>query len=226
MPKVVVCLLTYNRFEYAEITLRSTLDNLVYSEPISVHVADDGSGGDYAQRLLDIAGGYPNVFGISASNSQRGGYGRNVNLATQTMHTFADYILMLEDDWRLTRKLDIDALITDMQASQGAVDCVRLGYLSFTQQLFAEILCLGPHGSKYARLLADSPEPHIFAGHPRLETKQRQVEMGLWPEGRLPGDTEFMMAHTKRARQGVAWPMDLVMPKGDLYSHIGSIRAW
>jgi hypothetical protein len=72
----------------------------------------------------------------------------------------------------------------------------------------------------------DSPEPHVFAGHPRLETVGYQRRVGEWPEGLLPGETEFSVAHYQWARMGVVWPMDLVKPSGDLFCHIGTIRSY
>ena len=225
-PRIMLLLLTYSRTEYAEITLRSALDNILYPDTLSVHVADDGSPQKHRDKLVEIAGGYPNVQGVTVTNSERGGYGRNFNLASQVVHRHADYVLCLEDDWRLTRPLDLMELVIDMRTI-GCVDCVRLGYLSFTQALHGSVAC-GPEPCYNKYLLLDplSPEPHVWAGHPRLETRVRQQECGQWQEGYLPGETEFMMAHVKRSRQGVAWPMDLVHPRGDLFVHIGSERAW
>lgn len=220
--KIAICLLTYARTEYAIKTLRSTLNNIHYSHPLSVHIADDGSPAEHMLVLCELAGGYESVQGVTHSNSYRGGYGKNINLAMQTTHLYADYVLMLEDDWELVRPLNLDELILDMEA-EPRFDCVRLGYLSFTQALFGQVL--DANNRKYLVLDNNSPEPHVYAGHPRLETVKRQREMGEWQEGFDPGATEFMMCHTLRARRGVAWPMDLVTPSGNLFCHIGSVRS-
>lgn len=224
MDKICICLLTYNRFEYAETTLRNTLDNIKYPDPVSVHIADDGSPGDYRQRLVDIAGGYPNVQGVTVSNSERGGYGRNVNLATQVIHLHAHCVLMLEDDWKLIRPLDLEPLVNALNADVG-IDCIRLGYLSFTQAMRGELLNIAPEWNKYLLFDPKSEEPHVFAGHPRLETVAYQRRVGEWQEGLEPGMTEFVITHRPEARMGVAWPLDLVHPRGDLFAHIGAIRS-
>lgn len=227
---LVICLLTYARTEYAITTLATTLDNIRYTRGnIYVHIADDGSDEDHRSKLFYAAQAKIDYRRISMSNAERGGYGRNVNLAFQTIHHIGSYILMLEDDWELTRKLNLDDLVDDLEGcytdmSQPRFDCVRLGYLSFTQDLRGQIT--DRHNRKYFIFDSTSPEPHIWAGHPRLETVQRQRECGLWPENELPGTTEFMMAHVKRTRRGVAWPMDLVKPYGDLFAHIGTKRSY
>lgn len=230
MANLTICLLTYARTNYALKTLESVLYHSKYTKgTLSLHIADDGSEADHRSKLFILAQMYMPGSNISISNAERGGYGRNVNLAFQTVHQTADYVLMLEDDWELIRNLDLDELVDDLEGcytdvSQPRFDCVRLGYLSFTQPLHGQII--DRHNRKYLVFDSYSPEPHIWAGHPRLETVQRQRECGLWPENELPGTTEFMMAHVKRVRRGVAWPMDLVHPRGDMFAHIGTQRSY
>lgn len=223
--KLCVVLLTYMRTDYAHTTLQSTFDNLIVPPDIElhVHVADDGSPDLHRTHLVDLA--KLRCARVTVSNSERGGYGRNYNLATQITHEIADYFLMLEDDWELVRPLYIGNLIADMEACE-SLQCIRLGYLSHTQPLRGEVLTVGKHHNKYLLLDSYSPEPHVFAGHPRLETFDFQRSVGEWPEGLTPGETEFMVAHYQEARNGVAWPMDLVKPLGDLYCHIGTVRSY
>lgn len=220
MPKVVACLLTYNRLAYAKETLDAFYTH-VKPKP-HLHIADDGSGNPYVTKLMDFARkvGAPS---ISVSNSERGGYGRNVNLATQLTHALGDYIVMLEDDWKLLRPLDLGPYVGDLEAVP-EVDCIRLGYLSWTQPIGGRLVC----GPNYKYLLLDpaSPEPHVFAGHPRLERVSYQRAVGEWPEGLDPNQTEFTVAHWHRARTGVAWPLGLDAREGyGLFAHIGSERA-
>jgi len=222
MPaSIYICLLTFDRLDYAIKTLRSTLDNIVYDGNLSVHIADDGSSEEYRQTLIDIAGGYKNVQGVTVTNSERGGYGRSYNLAMQTVHLYADIILPLEDDWELCRPLDLHPLVEALQT--GEFGCIRLGYIGFTQPLRGELTHVAAH--TYLRFDHDSPEPHVWAGHPRLETREWQRSVGPWPEGLDPGSTEFSVAHRPEARKGVAWPLDLIHPVGDLFLHFGAWQA-
>lgn len=222
IPDLRVVLLTFNRFEYAERTIRSLLENIEYGGKIYVHIADDGTGEDYRKELHYIAGGYKNVSGVSESNSERGGYGRNYNIAMQIVHqNNHDLILPLEDDWELLRKFDVDSYLAVFE--DGHYGCLRLGYIGFTQELRSKFVTID--GKFYLHLDNDSPEPHVFAGHPRLESVAWERFVGPWPEGLLPGATEFEVAHRKEARTGVLWPCD-VYPCGDLFAHIGTDRSY
>lgn len=219
---IAIVLLTYNRPEYAERTLRSTLDNIHTLHDLHVHIADDGTSEEYRDNLLRLAGGYSKVKSVSVSNSNHKGYGCNYNLATQQVHQFADCILPLEDDWELTRSLDLDVLV--QAVNHTGIGCIRLGYMGYTQLLKCEFFsCAGYH---WLLLDHNSPEPHVFSGHPRFETRDWERSVGPWPEGLEPGRTEFVVAHNKAARRGVVWPVDLVKPSGDLFVHIGTVRSY
>lgn len=220
-PTVAIVLYTYDRRDYAERTLRCALERISYSGPLLVHIADDGSPNGYVFDLERLAGGYPWVRAVSASNAERRGYGASHNLATQHVHQAADVVLALEDDWELLRPLYLDPLVLALQDPR--IDCIRMGYIGYTQPLRCEFI----EASEQHFLLLDpaSPEPHVFAGHPRLVTVQHQKEIGPWPEGIDPGTTEYLVAMRPIARQGVVWPVDLIHPRGDLFAHIGTVQA-
>lgn len=225
--KLCIMLLTYNRAEYARETLLSTLENLEHDGDLYVHVADDGSPGDhYIDDLVAIALDYGITQDrITTSNSQHQGYGANYNAATQVVHMVVGdtgLVLPLEDDWRLERKLDTGPLIRLLEVAPD-IGCVRLGYLGCTQELWARYDA--PGGVPIWRFNPDTPEPHVFAGHPRLERVSWERGVGPWSEGLDPGSTEFEVAHRPAARRGVVWP-GFVAPWGDLFSHIGTVRSY
>jgi hypothetical protein len=229
--RLTVLLLTFDRFDYAERTLRTALDNLRWSGDLDVHIADDGSPGDYIARLVEIAGGYGHVRGVTTSNAERRGYGASYNLATQQVHLRADYVIPLEDDWELRRELDCDRLaqicsidsIPFGDERRWGPGCVRLGYIGFTQPLRGTLF--HEAGQTLIEFDPDSPERHVFAGHPRFEATWWQRAVGPWPEGLDPGSTEHEVAGIPAARRGVVWPLDLIKPAGDLFAHIGTIQA-
>lgn len=218
MSTLCVLLLTYNRKKYAEKTLRAVLDNIKWSGTLNVHIADDGSPGRYVDSLRTIAGGYSSVAHVGASDSDRRGYGANYNLATQHIHDATDFVLPLEDDWVLTKPLDCDTLVGAFEEAR--IGCVRLGYLGATQPLYAELVRV--KGIAYWLLDAGSAEPHVFAGHPRIETVAWERQQGPWPEGLDPNRTEFDVAYN--VRTGIAWPEWLDV-NGGVFEHIGSERA-
>lgn len=224
MDKLVICLLTYARTDYALTTLKSTLERMTYNGEIHVHIADDGSEYEHRKILWDVAQEHPRVSSVSDSNSERGGYGKNYNLATQVIHDLgASKILVLEDDWELVKPLNMNVILADMHTDV-RLRCVRLGYMSYTQELRGTIIDVG--NRKYLLFDSNSPEPHIFAGHPRVESVAFQKFVGPWPEGLAPGATEFAVCHKPEARQGIVWPLEEVHPRGDVYAHIGATRAY
>jgi len=220
-PNLCICLLTYNRLEYAQRTLRSALDSLHYSGELRVHIADDGTGEEYRQGLKELAGGYSHIASVGMSNSERRGYGANYNLAMQTVHSHSQIVLPLEDDWQLMRPFDLDPLV--MALDEKKFGCIRLGYLGMTQPLYGEFVIA--NGIIWLLLDPESAEPHVFAGHPRLETVEWERTVGPWPEELDPNTTEFVVTHSVDARTGVVWPVALLTTNGGLFAHIGSERA-
>lgn len=228
--KITLALLTWAptvdhpRALYARRTLDAALNNIDPGDgnELRVHIADDGSDPQHVRELTEICRKYG--YEPTITNSERGGYGKSYNLMMQACHDSSDYILPLEDDWELTRPLNLGPVVKAMDASSGTVRCVRMGYLGFTQQLKGTVVSFG--GSLYLLLDPDSPEPHVFAGHPRLETVAFQRDVGSWPEGIAAGATEWEVTHRWPARTGVAWPLDLGVPAsqdwGTLFAHIGA----
>lgn len=222
MSKIAVVLLTYNRLEYAQRTLGEAMRYLETEEHEFVwHVASDGDSDAYIDAVINRhhwgRSGRPSV-----TNSERGGYGKNFNLAMQVAHTECEYVLPLEDDWELTLPLNVDPIIEDMEGLH--IGCARLGYIGYTQELRGTLR----HGKcgHWLQFDPESPEPHVFAGHPRIEARWWSREVEPWPEGLAPGETEFSVAHRKAARRYVAWPLDLVPPSGGVFAHIGTVRSY
>lgn len=244
MANVCVCLLTYNRLEYAKRTLRSTMKHLK-GKNLVLHIADDGSPAGYADELnlivdedlnTNISGGKIVYHHVTRSNSEHKGYGANYNLALQTIHQdgYADYVLFLEDDWILSRDLDLDNLVAIMDNNPG-IGCIRMGYLGFTDTLLGKVskyrTADDPDGwgHIWLDLLPSSAEKHVFAGHPRLERRSWTKALGVWPEGLLPGETELAVCGHAASRYGVVWPLDLTGPvptNDSLFVHIGADRSY
>jgi hypothetical protein len=183
-------------------------------------VADDGSSQEYRDELVELARQH---YGdnVSVTNSERTGYGGNYNAATQLVHHVGDIVLPLEDDWELIRRLDLAPIVSVLRA--GAFSCVRMGYIGYTDDLWGT---LRYHESMHwLELDPDSPEKHVFAGGPRLETVKFERAVGPWPEKEEQGQTELLVAGREAARTGIAWPIELIKPRGDAFVHIGSVAA-
>ena len=219
-----VCVVLYThmrqeeRFLYAQRTLASLL-NLSWHDNLRLHVADDNSPPDRLEALVQQA---EDMFfqKVTASHAGGTGYGGSHNLATQTTHLAAEVLLPLEDDWELKYPLDLDPYTRMLTEPDGFVRCVRMGYLGWTQDLrgtFAKAA-----GQNVIRLDPDSPERHVAAGHPRLETREYQQAIGPWLEHENAGAVEHDWCGRPQARQGVVWPVGLAPT---LWVHIGTVQA-
>lgn len=217
---VVLLLLTYNRLGVARRTLEALAKNLCCSESLWLHIADDGSPQEYRDELLDLARSHYEE-NVSITNSERSGYGGNYNAATQVIHRIGDIVLPIEDDWELVRELDISLAVKVLR--DGTFGCVRMGYVGYTQELWSKFVWA--EGLHWLALDPDSPERHVWTGGPRLETVDWERAVGPWPEGLEQGLTEFEVSGRVAARNGVAWPIDLIKPMGDAFVHIGSEKA-
>jgi len=224
-PTVSILLLTYEDGHRltAERTLRSVLDRISYSGRLAMHIADDGSQDGHVPALRLLAGGYRQIATVGSTDASRGGYGRSYNLATQQIHLGSEVVLVLEDDWELTRDLNLDPLVATLYDPDPAVKVIRLGYLGFTQELRGRMV--STRAGLAIMLDPDSPEPHVAAGHPRLEAVAYQRAVGPWAEGLAPGATEWEWCRRPAAREGVIWPLDLgpASQRADsLFVHIGA----
>lgn len=232
LPPVTVMLLTCPRpaarLAYACQTLANLMGHLVYAGPLNLHIAHDGDTTDqHFAELIAVAHAGPFFDTVSRSFSQGKGYGASYNLATQYVHDRGGLVLPLEDDWKLTRPLDLAdlarALVTPFEQPADGFGCIRLGYLGFWAPILARFTHHAAHC--WARLDPASESADVFAGHPRLETVAWERRLGLWPEGFSAGETELMVSSRYEARDGVVWPTDFVSTSGDLFVHIGTEKA-
>lgn len=217
---IVLLLLTYNRMHEARLTLESAAENLKAGEEIWLHIADDGSPPEYREELTDLG---RSLYGdsVSITNSERAGYGGNYNTATQVIHHMTDLVLPLEDDWQLQRELDLSSIARVLR--DGHFNCVRLGYIGYTGELRAALRWF--ENLHWLEFDSTSPEKHVFTGGPRLETVAFERTVGPWPEHMEQGQTELEVCGREEARQGIAWPIDLIPARGDAFVHIGAYKA-
>lgn len=208
------------RCDYARQTLEAFFRYAKTSYSFWLHIADDGSPQNYRDSLWDLAGEYCGD-NRSITNSERRGYGGSYNQASWQVHQLNNIkaIIHLEDDWKLSRELDIDPLI-DALDKEPLIRCIRMGYIGYTHPIYAQFLWVNE--THYLLFDPESPSQYIFSGGPRIETLQYGKDVGLWPEKLGAGETELVVCSRPQARIGVAWPVDLIRPKGDLFIHIGA----
>lgn len=223
-PPVCVIVFTHCRMEEREgyaITTIDSLNLLEYAGELRLHIADDDSEPDRFRRLLDYAGSVSWAGGnVTTTRGGGHGYGGSYNVASQVTHTLAERFLLLEDDWELMGHYGADFDLTPYvhYLDDERVGCLRMGYLGWTQELRGSLISVNDE----PLLLLDpgSPEPHVFTGHPRLETLSFQRAVGPWPEDIAAGDTEWEVSHRMESRYRVAWPMHMGRSP---WRHIGAV---
>ncbi len=211
------------RRNYAFETLRALFAQLRTQRQVWLHIADDGSPQEYRDALWDLAGLYCGDR-RSITNSERRGYGGSYNQASWFVHQLPEVeaILQLEDDWALTRPLDLDPLVEVLLTESHRIGMIRLAYLGWIHELRASFIEAGSGKQHYLLLDPESPSEYIFSGGPRLETVAWSRSVGPWPEYQIAGETELIVCGRMAARRGVAWPIDLIPPRGGLFDHIGA----
>lgn len=231
-PPLAVVIYTHMRhparLNYATRTLQSLArgtragarPRLHYSGPLHFHLADDQSQADYLRELELVAESLGHV--PSTSSGQGRGYGASYNAATGRLHDDYSLYLCVEDDWELVNDLDLDPFVAALTARPDILGCIRLGYIGWATGEFYGAL-VEAAGNVYFLFSPASTEHHVFSGHPRLETRDWQRRLGLWPERLNAGATEWEVAGREASRIGVAWPLG-VRPHS-LFAHIGTIQA-
>lgn len=217
--------LAAERQRYAEATLKALFKNLRSSEPLHLHIADDGSAPEYREHLWELAGDYCGNR-RSITNSERRGYGGSYNQASWFVHQMPDVsaIGQFEDDWELTRELDLDPLVRVLQ-TEPRIGCLRMGSLGYFHPLRAEFVWSEAIRQHFLLFDPNSPSQYIFSGGPRLETVAWARSVGPWPEGVPAGECELAICGRTAARRGVAWPIEIVGPQGNLFAHIGTLQV-
>jgi hypothetical protein len=236
------------RTKYAVEAARHLRQHVVWPEPIWWHIADDGSGPEHLAAInraaMEVTPYGHDIGHWTISNSEGRGYGANVNAARDFLQAEGppEFLLCVEDDWRLVRPLDLDHMLAALRDPE-MVDCgmIRLSYIAYTGQLFGLFRWAGDR--QWLELRRDSEEGFIFSGNPRLEhwgfqegfswcDSAKELTHG---KGRgWPGDYELDAAWRLKqrdagARTEVLWPVDLLPASAgerSYFQHFGAERSF
>lgn len=218
---IVIILQTYKRTDVALRTVAAARQYLRYSGDLYWFVADDGSGAEHANAVLDALGDDSRFCG---AHSERRGYGANANVAWDAADKISPLTMWLEDDWELRAPLDLYPYAALLMETR-EIGMVRLGVLNL--DIRGRTWAHG--GQVYWKL---DKEPHIegtpvFTGHPSLRHRRYRQAYGDYPTGLGPGDTELAYAWQFRMgpqdAPGIVWPADY--PPNGLFGHIGSVKT-
>lgn len=216
-PEVVILLVTFKRTDYAIATIDALKKNLVYPN-LSWHVADDGSGEEHQQALINAIGDEYNGRRSLTDAGQVGGTGFNRNVGLSAAFERTSYVLHIEDDWELREQLDLSLYVRVLMEYEG-IGMIRFGYIEEGHMARTVLLCELPWW-----LLQKRARGFVFAGHPHLLHKRLHDAYGLYPEGYLPGETEQLFAERVIRMRGPEILYPTWRPYG-VFGHIGTVKA-
>lgn len=223
-PSLSILIITYKRADLAIQEIEALNKNLKYSGPWHWHIADDGSGQEYIDRLgLAIKentekyrGGIEEAITYTVTN--RLGAGANMNAGQRVCWSKSDFILWLEDDWRLRYELDLHPMVK-LLTDHVNVCMIRLGYMQ--RGMVGETV--SGANELWWLLSKKSPDHYILAGHASLRHRRLYDIYGEYTEGLRAGDTEsdFCFKFNNKAGPDVVWPAYLGC--WGPFEHIGGV---
>lgn len=189
LPRLAVCMVTYNRTALALETILSTCQNLGYpKELIGWYIADDGSTPDHHETILraveecsvPLIGQHNDRFRSDPSYNCGKGWNKGLGLCYQ----FSDYALWLEDDWRMDNPLN---LVPYMELLRDRPD---VGVVTFRiLSVGADVHTVGHQGEIFLKYLRSTQ--YAYSGNPMIRHARYTTYYGWFAEDRSPGLIEL-----------------------------------
>ena len=208
-PMVVILLVTYKRTELATRVVRAIQQNLDYPNYGWV-IADDGSPDGHVRAIVDAIG-----HEVALTNAARYGVGKSMNLGMAKALEYGDYILWLEDDWEVTKPVDLRPCV-QLRKEREDVGMVRLAYIS--PGIRGELI--SGAGRLWWRL--EKGPTYTFTGHASLRHRRFCETYGQYQTGLAPGETELYMCGTFNNRQGPGVVLPAWTGEWGPFAHIGT----
>ena len=213
LPPVTILICTYNRLREIERTVSALREYMSYSGELRWMIADDSSPGNYRQKLLsspviksvlDLRSLEP-IKPHVITTPYNMGWGGNVN--NGLAQTDTEFVFFIEDDYELTRPLDLDIGIT-LLLTQPHIGMLRYrataGEHIVFHQMETNISAYFPNyqdaqglPGKLCYFLLDggSPSLYIYSHGAHLKRRSFHEFYGRYPEGLRLGATEEAFCH-------------------------------
>lgn len=228
LPPLAIALLTYKRTQEAMETLNSTILNLDYPRELRRWVvADDGSTKEHFNVLTEFLNSN-NEATLAAINERMRLPGAEStyncgplwNKALGLCHQYSDYVLWIEDDWRLEEHLDLRPYMK-LLTERADIGIVSFRVLSVGNDVHTE----GYDGLHYLRYLHTTQ--YAYSGNPHLRHARYTKHYGWFNEDCNPGEIE--LKYDDRYRLDNTGP-DIWRPVGispwGAWVHIGTDKAY
>lgn len=217
-PTVTILIITWNRPVEIRRTIMALRNNLCYPGPLAWHIADDKSPAGYLPAVkadfLDL--------NFTTTQTDRKGWGANVNLALRTIKT--DYVFSCEDDYVAIRKINLAQGVELMELCQ-SVGLVRYDGLSGHVGLTLRLQEAKKFDAlNYLMIVKDkSSHLNVYSHRPHLKHRRFHDFYGLYPENLSLGECESGFAHRVKSKNG---PSLAILSDGipRAFDHIGVSR--
>jgi len=199
LPALPILLLTYKRTTEALTTLESLFNHLKYPpDLLRFYIADDGSPRQHLETIQNfILSRTTNLIGwhnekFSAVPYACGiGWNKGLGLCYQA----SDFVLVLEDDWRMDADLDMVPYIRLLQERED------VGIVSFRiLSIGADVHTVGHDGRIY--LDYQRTTQYAYSGNPHIRHARYTKYYGWYAEDRSPGEVELHQDDQYRYREG------------------------
>lgn len=225
LPKISIALVTYKRTAEALETIRSTAEKLDYPKELRTWVvSDDGSDPEHFEAVTGaILNAGETILWSESKKYRPGTYfcGMGWNKALGIAHQNSDFVLWLEDDWRLATQFPLAPYVKLLQ-DRDDVGIVTFRILSVN----AAVRTVGFDGRIY--LDYDRTTQYAYSGNPHLRHARYTKHYGWFGEELSPGEIELKFDDKYRldVNNGPRiWrPVD-IDPWG-AWHHIGTEKTW
>ncbi|MHA2263543.1 MAG: glycosyltransferase family 2 protein [Candidatus Thorarchaeota archaeon] len=232
-PVVSVLIVTYDRPREIRQTIAALDKHIHYPrDKLRWHLCDDSSPGDY---VYEIQRDFKHL-GITATLTDRKGWGANVNKGLKFCWKESDIVLLNEDDRPPTKQYNLEkavallASIKDCGRPEAAkprkpIGAIRLGGIaSHWLTLQSREAETGIGKLNYLHILHNSPFLNVYSNQPFISHRRFFDFYGLYPEGRSLADTETIYAHKVKDTEGGPWVCILTNGIDTAQDHIGRSR--
>lgn len=216
-PPLAILVITYNRKEILDETLKHLKDHVYYTGERKYIVADDGSDDGTQQMLMET---HPDVLLVE---SNRAGLGANENAGLRQAMAYAPIIMQLQDDLHALATIDlhphVERLMTD--ETSGYIRLWGVGGHRYTGNL----------EGNYWRVWWNSDDLYIPSDRPHIKHRRFHEFFGFYPEGLRAAETEDAWCHQCKDRAGQGGKkLDVLVPQNALtevtWEHVGWNIRW
>lgn len=225
LPYLAILLLTYKRTYEALTTLDSTFKHLKYPpDKIKWYVADDGSEEEHHKAVINfIQARTPYLIGHHNQKFSDIPYACGIgwNRGLGLCHQSSDFVLVLEDDWRMDEDLDLIPSVRLLQERD------EVGIVSFRiLSIGADVHTVSHDGNIY--LEYQRTTQYAYSGNPHIRHARYTKHYGWFAEDRSPGLIELHQDDQYRldVKGGPKiWRQANLDPWG-AWHHIGKDKMW